>query len=142
MIEQSHPSCSVDPGPSCPPVLTAAQAQQLAVVFKALADPVRLRIASIVACCPTGELCVGDIGAQFDLSGPTVSHHLRKLREAGLLSAERRATEVFYKIAPGRLDTVMGRLTACGVIGVPAPQERVVDESHRAGGEEGRRAGG
>lgn len=117
MIEQLRPPPSGCAGPSCTPVLTAPQAQELAEVFKALADPVRLRIASIVACCPAGELCVGDIAAQFDLSGPTVSHHLRKLREAGLLSAERRATEVFYKVAPGRLDAVIGRLVACGVVG-------------------------
>ncbi len=79
-------------------------------MFKALADPVRLRIASIVACCPAGEVCMGEIAAEFDLTGPTISHHLRKLREAGILASERRATEVYYYVRPERIEYLMGPL--------------------------------
>ncbi|MFE1289570.1 metalloregulator ArsR/SmtB family transcription factor [Streptomyces sp. NPDC058751] len=92
--------------------MTAAEAADLAAAFKALADPVRLRIASIVACCPAGEVCMGEIAAEFSVSGPTISHHLRKLREAGVLSSERRATEVYYRVRSDRLDALIGQLSA------------------------------
>lgn len=100
--------------------MTSQQAVDLAAVFKVLADPVRLRIASVVACCPMGEMCMGDIAAQFDVSGPTVSHHLRKLREAGVLVNERRANEVYYRILPERLGAAFGQLMSLGIAdGVP-----------------------
>ncbi|MCP3758862.1 helix-turn-helix transcriptional regulator [Streptomyces sp. TBY4] len=92
--------------------MTAAEAVDLAAAFKALADPVRLRIASIVACCPAGEVCMGEIAASFSVSGPTVSHHLKKLREAGVLSSERRANEVYYQVRSDRLDALIGQLSA------------------------------
>ncbi|MGR4881468.1 ArsR/SmtB family transcription factor [Streptomyces sp. LARHCF249] len=92
--------------------MTAAEATDLAAAFKALADPVRLRIASIVACCPAGEVCVGEIAAEFSVSGPTISHHLKKLREAGVLSAERRANEVYYQVRSDCLDGLIGQLAA------------------------------
>ncbi|MFI8514023.1 ArsR/SmtB family transcription factor [Streptomyces sp. NPDC085460] len=90
--------------------MTSDQAEEWAAMFKALADPVRLRIASIVACCPAGEVCMGEIAAEFDLTGPTISHHLRKLREAGILASERRANEVYYFVRPERIDHLMGPL--------------------------------
>ncbi|MEU8673474.1 metalloregulator ArsR/SmtB family transcription factor [Streptomyces sp. NPDC048560] len=96
----------------CPEPMNAAQAVDLAAAFKALADPVRLRIASIVACCPAGEVCVGEIASEFSVSGPTISHHLKKLREAGVLSCERRASEVYYQVRSDRLDALIGQLTA------------------------------
>ncbi|WSM52168.1 metalloregulator ArsR/SmtB family transcription factor (plasmid) [Streptomyces sp. NBC_01708] len=95
--------------------MTPERAMDLAGMFKVLADPVRLRIASIVACCPAGEICMGDIAAEFNVSGPTVSHHLRKLREAGLLVSERRATEVYYRLTPERLGAAFGELTLLGI---------------------------
>lgn len=95
----------------CPEPLTAAEAVDLASAFKALADPVRLRIASIVACCPAGEVCMGEIAAEFSVSGPTISHHLKKLREAGVLTSERRASEVYYQVRSDRLDSLIGQLT-------------------------------
>ncbi|WP_328449958.1 metalloregulator ArsR/SmtB family transcription factor [Streptomyces sp. NBC_00386] len=91
--------------------MTAAEAADLAAAFKALADPVRLRIASIVACCPGGEVRMGEIAAEFSVSGPTISHHLRKLREAGVLSSERRANEVYYQVRSDRLDALIGQLS-------------------------------
>lgn len=90
----------------CPPITTAALSEQaaetMAAMFKALADPVRLRLLSRVASHPNGEACVCDI-ADVGVSQPTVSHHLKKLREAGLLTSERRATWVYYRLAPGVL---------------------------------------
>ncbi|MEU7069792.1 metalloregulator ArsR/SmtB family transcription factor [Streptomyces narbonensis] len=74
----------------------------MAAMFKALADPVRLRLLSRVASHPNGEACVCDI-ADVGVSQPTVSHHLKKLREAGLLTSERRGTWVYYRPAPGVL---------------------------------------
>lgn len=72
-------------------------------MFKALGDPVRLRLLSIVASQPGGEACVCDLTAAFDLSQPTISHHLKVLRETGLLECERRGTWVFYWVVPAAL---------------------------------------
>lgn len=82
--------------------LSTDQAEGLAGVLKALADPVRLRLYSRIAACG-GEVCVCDI-QDVGVSQPTVSHHLRKLREAGLIDCERRGTWVYYWAVPGRLD--------------------------------------
>jgi ArsR family transcriptional regulator, arsenate/arsenite/antimonite-responsive transcriptional repressor len=98
--------------PCCPPIgageLSQADAERMAVVFKALSDPVRLRLFSKVASHPGGEACVCDI-ADVGVSQPTVSHHLKKLREAGLLTSERRGTWVYYRVAPSVL-AAMGQL--------------------------------
>ncbi|QEU83465.1 ArsR/SmtB family transcription factor [Streptomyces viridosporus] len=89
--------------PCCPPItageLSQADAEKMAAMFKALSDPVRLRLFSKVASHPGGEACVCDI-ADVGVSQPTVSHHLKKLREAGLLTSERRGTWVYYQVAP------------------------------------------
>ncbi|MEU0117587.1 metalloregulator ArsR/SmtB family transcription factor [Streptomyces bobili] len=89
--------------PCCPPItageLSRADAEKMAVMFKALSDPVRLRLFSRVASHPGGEACVCDI-SDVGVSQPTVSHHLKKLREAGLLTSERRGTWVYYQVAP------------------------------------------
>ncbi|WP_433358720.1 ArsR/SmtB family transcription factor [Streptosporangium sp. CA-115845] len=94
--------------------LNAGQAAAAARVFKALGDPVRLRILSIVASHGGGEACVCDITAAFDLSQPTISHHLKVLKEVGLLVSERRASWVYYRLVPETL----GELSA--LIDVPA----------------------
>lgn len=90
----------------CPPLtstaLDAAQADTAAAVFKALGDPVRLRILSMIAAAPDGELCVCDV-LDVGVSQPTVSHHLRKLREAGLLTSRKDGTWVHYRVVPGVL---------------------------------------
>ncbi|MBN9103131.1 MULTISPECIES: metalloregulator ArsR/SmtB family transcription factor [unclassified Pseudonocardia] len=83
--------------------LSPAQAVELAKVFKALGDPVRLRLASLIASHEGGEACVCDLTDAFDLSGPTISHHLKVLREAGLITGERRGTWVYYRIQPDAL---------------------------------------
>ena len=96
-----------DPGLACAPggsaaELSTAEAEGLAGLLKALADPVRLRLYSRIAGA-AAEICVCDI-QDVGVSQPTVSHHLRKLREAGLIDCERRGTWVYYWAVPGRLD--------------------------------------
>lgn len=90
----------------CAPItesaLDEAGAGEGAALFKALSDPVRLRLMSIIASAG-GEICVCDITPYFNVSGPTVSHHLRVLREAGLVDCERRGTWVYYWAVPARL---------------------------------------
>jgi Predicted transcriptional regulators len=83
--------------------LSAEQATGVAQVFRALGDPVRLRIVSIVASHAGGEACVCDLTAAFDLSQPTISHHLKVLKEVGLLTSERRASWVYYRVVPETL---------------------------------------
>lgn len=80
--------------------LTHQQAEQVAPVLKALADPVRLRLMSIVASHDGGEACVCDLLACFELSQPTISHHLKVLHTAGLLEREKRGTWVYYRVRP------------------------------------------
>ncbi|MFG3656658.1 ArsR/SmtB family transcription factor [Streptomyces sp. NPDC047706] len=98
--------------PCCPPLteraLTADEAERTARMFKALGDPVRLRLFSLVASHAGGEACVCDI-SDVGVSQPTVSHHLKKLREAGLLTSERRGTWVYYRVEPSVV-AAMGRM--------------------------------
>ena len=85
----------------CPPLsaepLSREQAELVAPLLKALADPVRLRLMSLVASHPGGEACVCDLNEAFDLSQPTISHHLKVLHEAGLLDREKRGVWVYYR---------------------------------------------
>ena len=86
--------------------LSVDQAAELARVFKAMGDPVRLRLLSLIASHDGGEACVCDLTDVFDLSGPTISHHLKVLREAGLITGERRGTWVYYRVRPDLLAQV------------------------------------
>ncbi|MEV0248529.1 metalloregulator ArsR/SmtB family transcription factor [Nocardia sp. NPDC050712] len=83
--------------------LTEATATELASVFKALADPVRLRLLSAIASREGQEACVCDVAEGFEVTQPTISHHLKVLREAGLLDSERRASWVYYRVLPEAL---------------------------------------
>jgi ArsR family transcriptional regulator, arsenate/arsenite/antimonite-responsive transcriptional repressor len=100
MSNQVAPGC-------CPALgveaLAESQAAELAAMFKALGDPVRLRLLSLIASHPGGEACVCEISATFDVSQPTISHHLKLLRAAGLLDCERRGTWVYYWVIPSAL---------------------------------------
>ncbi|MDQ0991736.1 helix-turn-helix transcriptional regulator [Streptomyces sp. V3I7] len=101
---------------ACCPGLAAAplddeRATELARVFKALGDPVRLRLLSMIASREGGEVCVCEMTPAFDLSQPTISHHLKLLRQAGLIDCERRGTWVYYWVLPGILDRLAGFLT-------------------------------
>ena len=76
------------------------QAEQVAPLLKALADPVRLRLMSLVASREGGEACVCDLNDAFDLSQPTISHHLKVLHEAGLVDRDKRGVWVYYRARP------------------------------------------
>jgi len=89
-----------------------AAAAGLAQVFKALGDPVRLRLVSLIGARDGGEVCVCDLTSAFDLSQPTISHHLKVLREAGLIDSERRGTWVYYRLVPAALDRMAAALTS------------------------------
>ena len=76
----------------------AGTAERIAPLLKALADPVRLRLVSLVAAHEGGEACVCDLNDAFDLSQPTISHHLKVLHDAGLLDREKRGVWVYYRV--------------------------------------------
>ena len=78
--------------------LSVDQAERLAPLLKALADPVRLRLVSIVAASEGGEACVCDLNDAFDLSQPTISHHLKVLHDVGLLDRSKRGVWVYYAV--------------------------------------------
>jgi ArsR family transcriptional regulator, arsenate/arsenite/antimonite-responsive transcriptional repressor len=121
---QGSPGCgdclpgAADQAECCAPLacepLPEAGAQELALLFKAVADPVRLRLLSLIACHEGGESCVCDLLDAFDMTPPSVSYHLKILREAGLISSERRGTWVYYRVNP----QVMARMSA---VLVPQP---------------------
>ena len=89
--------------------MSADQAESVAGLLKALADPVRLRLMSIIA--SSAETCVCDLTGPFDVSQPTISHHLRVLREAGLVDSERRGTWVYYRARREAIDALRGLFT-------------------------------
>ena len=77
-------------------------------VLKALADPVRLRLVSLIGAHDAGEACVCDLTAAFHLTAPTISHHLKVLREAGLITSQRRGTWIYYRVVPATLASLAG----------------------------------
>lgn len=93
-------------------VMTAEQAAALASRFKAIGDPTRLRLLSLVAAHDGGEACVCDLNEPLELSQPTVSHHLKILVEAGLLTRTKRGTWSYYALIPGALPALAGTLQA------------------------------
>jgi len=115
-MSKSFPLLAVaDSTVCCPPLsrepLSAEQAELVAPQLKALADPVRLRLMSLVASHPGGEACVCDLNEAFDLTQPTISHHLKVLHEAGLLDREKRGVWVYYRArtqALASLGTLIG----------------------------------
>ena len=90
--------------------LSAAAAADLARTVKALADPARLRLLSLVAAHDGGEACVCDLTAPLGLSQPTVSHHLKILVDAGLLTRDKRGIWAYFAVVPGALDTLAAAL--------------------------------
>ena len=94
-------------GPETPPLAEEAR-EELAARFKALADPTRVAIVNRLAAAD--EVCVCDLNTAFDLSQPTISHHLRILREAGLVDATRRGTWAYYRLVPETVESLRGAL--------------------------------
>jgi ArsR family transcriptional regulator, arsenate/arsenite/antimonite-responsive transcriptional repressor len=107
----------------CPPLsaqpLSEEQAEQVAALLKALAEPVRLRLMSLVASHAGGEACVCDLNDAFDLSQPTISHHLKVLYEAGLLDREKRGVWVYYQARTEALAS-LGALIGSPATAAPA----------------------
>jgi ArsR family transcriptional regulator len=94
--------------------MSAQQAEQVAPLLKALADPVRLRLLSLVAACADQEACVCDLNDAFDLSQPTISHHLKVLHEAGLLDRDKRGVWVYYRVNAEALNGISAFLGGVG----------------------------
>lgn len=96
--------------PCCVPLFGAAfdeeAAEDMAVILKTLADPVRLRLVSIIGTSPTGEACACDLPELVDRSQPTVSHHLSQLVKAGILEREQRGKWAWFRINGSRLQAV------------------------------------
>ncbi|WP_062386031.1 metalloregulator ArsR/SmtB family transcription factor [Demequina iriomotensis] len=110
MSTATHPAretCigNIDACTIAPELATAA-----AAILKAVADPLRLRMIALMAQAPDGEVCVCDLTELGDVSGPTVSHHLKTLKEAGVVVAERRGTWVYYRVAAAYVPTVRALL--------------------------------
>lgn len=103
ITDVSTAACCV---PMVDEALSNTTAIDLAKGFKALGDPIRLRLLSLIAVRAGGEVCVCDLTAAFDVTGPTISHHLRVLREAGLIDCERRGTWVYYWIIPSAIGSL------------------------------------
>jgi ArsR family transcriptional regulator, arsenate/arsenite/antimonite-responsive transcriptional repressor len=107
MPKQLLPVVGVSAEECCSPLvrepLSQSQAVELARVFKAVGDPVRLRLLSLIASHEGGEACVCDLTDAFALTGPTISHHLKVLRESGLITGERRGTWIYYRAEPDTL---------------------------------------
>ncbi|MGY1749442.1 ArsR/SmtB family transcription factor [Modestobacter sp. SYSU DS0511] len=106
--------------PGCAPVplgagLGAARAGELARTLKALADPARLRVLSLVAAGAGREVCVCDLTEPLGLSQPTVSHHLKVLVDAGFLARDKRGVWAYYSLVPGAMDAVVAALPGVGV---------------------------
>ena len=109
-VRSSDPCCE----PLTVAVLSEAQAVVLAGAFKALADPARLRLFSMVASVPQGEACACDLVEPIGRSQPTVSHHLAILVEAGLLTREQRGRWAYYRVVPDRLVALRDVLAPAG----------------------------
>jgi ArsR family transcriptional regulator len=86
--------------------LGRGEAERLGRILKAVADPTRLQLISLIKAASAGEACVCDLTEPLGLRQPTVSHHLRVLVEAGLLTRERRGTWMWYALVPGALDSL------------------------------------
>jgi ArsR family transcriptional regulator, arsenate/arsenite/antimonite-responsive transcriptional repressor len=101
--------------------MSVEQAEQVAPLLKALADPVRLRLVSLIAASAGGEACVCDLNDAFDLTQATISHHLKVLHSAGLLDRDKRGVWVYYAVRPAALAALATLLDTASQAGVPTP---------------------
>jgi ArsR family transcriptional regulator len=93
------------------PEIDPARAERLAAIAKALGDPIRVQLLDVLR-RHAGEVCVCELVALFDVSQPTVSHHLKVLRDAGLVASQKQGLWVYYRVLPAALDDLSAWLTA------------------------------
>jgi len=103
--------------PTTGEALDQAAAESLASVLKAIAEPTRLRLLSLVAAHPDREACICDLTGPVELSQPTVSHHMKVLVDAGLLTRDQRGKWAFYRLVPGAMDSLAGVLALAIPVG-------------------------
>lgn len=117
-LDSTAPDPSAPDGALCPSVVgipvDTGRAEELARVFKALGDPTRVRLVSLIAAHEGAEACVCDLTAPVGLSQGTVSHHLKQLVDAGLLTREQRGRWSFYRVVDRALDQAAAALTRPG----------------------------
>ncbi|WP_062463919.1 metalloregulator ArsR/SmtB family transcription factor [Demequina soli] len=106
------------------------KADRAAAVLKAFAEPLRLRMIALIASAPGGEACVCDLNELADVSGPTVSHHLKTLKDAGLVASERRGTWVYYRVAEPYVPAVRALLDALVPVADAAPRPHAEGLEH------------
>ena len=111
----AHAACCT---PSAALRFSAADAERLAALAKALSHPVRVQIVDLLSRY-AGQACVCDVEAQFDLSQPTISHHLRTLREAGILGVEQRGLWAYYYVIPGALEPLRAGMSSWAAVTEP-----------------------
>ena len=113
-----------DPADCCTPLtgrsMTAEQAGQVVPLLKALADPVRLRLVSLIASSATGEACVCDLNEAFDQTQATISHHLKVLHSAGVLDRDKRGIWVYYAVRREALAAVADLFSPAALAGTDA----------------------
>ncbi len=108
----AQPRIAASPDAVCCPTVTGgraletAGAERIARVFKALGDPTRVRLLSLIAASDTGELCICDLTGPVGLSQPTVSHHMKQLVDVGLATRQQRGKWAYYRIVEGALEAV------------------------------------
>jgi ArsR family transcriptional regulator len=110
-LEATSPDAPSPSSPLAGEPVSRTDAERLATVLKALADPTRLRLLSLVQAAPRSEACVCELTEPLGISQPTVSHHLRILSEAGLLQREKRGVWAYYRLVPHTLTRVADLLT-------------------------------
>ena len=119
----------VECAPSATHAIGTEAATTVATVLKSLSDPLRLRMLSAIATDPRGEACVCDLAELADVSQPTISHHLKVMKESGMLASERRGTWVYYRIVPERRNAVTALLDAFAPAAVTGVQVEVEDRA-------------
>ena len=110
--------------------MTIEQAEQVAPLMKALADPVRLRLMSLVASHEGGEACMCDLTDAFELSQPTITHHMKVLHEAGLVDRDKRGVWVYYRVRPQALAAI-GTLIGCTTLWQGSPVSAASGDAER-----------
>ena len=111
VLEQDDVACC---SPMVREPLGEEAAAELSQMFKALSDPIRLRLLSLIASHEGGEACVCDLTGPFDVSQPTISHHLKVLVDAGIFARDKRGVWAYYSLVPGAMDALAGVLRPGG----------------------------